>query len=505
MQPDRIETLESDLHEAEDIESLERRLVEVALEQTGARHGAIFLWDDEAGALVLDFHVVDTVVVALPGAVVRRREDGKPGGIALWVAENNAPYLCPETRGDSHYAPYFLEVRSIAAVPIAYQQRAIGVITVSADAPGAFDRADISRLEALAAPAAIFLRRAQLHRKTREGGGRPFFIKGLSPQWLEVERRIERVSPTHAPVLIHGESGTGKELVAHSIHFNSRRSERAFVTVNCAAIPETMLESVLFGHVRGAFTGASFDKVGEFQKADGGTLFLDEVGELPLALQAKVLRAVESGEISPLGSNKPPLRVDVRLLCATHRDLPQMVEDGQFRQDLYFRVGVMTMELPPLREYKDNLPVLASVFLQQAAQRHGTPPTRLSAAAVEALRAHDFPGNVRELRNAIEHAVIMASGEEIRAEDLPASIGGSEAVRRAAPPRETVDEPTLKELREQWLAPLERRYLTELLARCDGNVAQAAELAGINTVTMYRLLKRRGLRLGRSVRSVEED
>jgi DNA-binding NtrC family response regulator len=501
VQPELAQTLKSDLHEA-DIESLERRLAQMALEQTGARHGAIFLWDEENESLVLDFHVVDTVVVALPGGVVRRREDGRPGGIALWVAERNEPYLCTDTSRDPNYAPYFLEVGSIAAVPIAYQQRAIGVITVSADAPGAFDRSDIERLQALAEPAAMFLRRAQLYRKSRAAGGRPFLIKGLSREWLEVERRLERVSPTHAPVLIHGESGTGKELVAHAIHFNSRRAEKPFVTVNCAAIPETMLESVLFGHVKGAFTGATFDKVGEFQKADGGTLFLDEVGELPLALQAKVLRALDQGEVSPLGSNKPALRVDVRVLCATHRDLPRMVDDGLFRQDLYFRLGVMTMELPALREYKDNLPVLASVFLQQAAQRHGTPSTRLSPEAIAALRAHDFPGNVRELRNAIEHAVIMAGGEPIRAEHLPASIGGVATPRERPRP---VGEPTLKELRERWLAPLERQYLTELLSRCEGNVARAAEVAGMNTVTLYRLLKRRGLKLGRLVRPAEEE
>jgi DNA-binding NtrC family response regulator len=487
-----IASLDADLHEA-DIETLERRVAQMALEQTGARHGAIFLWDDEQQALVLDFHVVDTVEVALPGAVVSRREDGKPGGIALWCAERNEPYLCPDTSRDPHYAPYFLDVKSIAAVPIAYQDRAIGVITVSADTPKAFDDDDIERLTELAASAVKFLRRAALYRNTKNRGGRPFLIKGLSPQWLEVETRIERVSPTEAPVLVQGESGTGKELVSHAIHFNSRRADGPFVTVNCAAIPETMLESVLFGHVKGAFTGATFDKVGEFQKADGGTLFLDEVGELPLALQAKVLRAVEHGEVAPLGSNRPPDRVDVRLLCATHRDLPAMVESGEFRRDLYFRLGVMTLSLPPLRDYKDNLAVLASVFLQQAAQRHGRPTLRLSADALAALSAHDFPGNVRELRNAIEHAVIMAQGNELKAHDLPSSITDAPERADARPAKA----PTLKQLREQWLAPLERRYLTDLLARHDGNVAEAAEQAGINTVTMYRLLKKRGLRLGR--------
>ena len=409
------EATEADLHAA-DIESLERKLAEMALGRTGARHGAIFLYDPDTDSLALDFHVVDTVVVALPKARVPRRESGKPGGIALWVHERAEPYLCKDTRSDPHYAPYFLEVRSIAAVPILWQERSIGVITVSSRDPDAFEPGDIAVLQELAASSARFLRRAQLSRKSQEGTGRPFVIKGLSPQWLEVERRIEKVSPTDAPVLVHGESGTGKELVAHAIHFNSKRSQAAFVTVNCAAIPETMLESVLFGHVKGAFTGATFDKIGEFEKADGGTLFLDEVGELSLPLQAKVLRAVESGEIAPLGSNRPPKSVDVRLVCATHRDLPAMVESKEFRQDLYFRLGVMVMELPALREYRDNLEVLATVFLQQTAGRLDRPAPRLSSEALSVLMAHDFPGNVRELRNAIEHAVIMASGDEIAAE-----------------------------------------------------------------------------------------
>lgn len=494
-------TTEADLHAA-DIESLERRLAELALARTGARSGAIFLWDPDQAALVLEFHVVDTVVVALPGARVRGVQRGDRPGIAMVVQQSGEPYLCHDTATDPNYAAYFLPVKSIAAVPIPWQGRAIGVITVSSGSTGAFSQQDIDALSELARASAKFLRRAQLSRESRDGAGRPFVIKGLSPQWLEVERRIERVSPTDTPVLVQGESGTGKELVAHAIHFNSRRSRAAFVTVNCAAIPENMLESVLFGHVRGAFTGATFDKLGEFEKADGGTLFLDEIGELTLPLQAKVLRAVEHGEIAPLGSNKPPLAVDVRLVCATHRDLPAMVEVGEFRRDLYFRLGVMLMDLPPLRAYRDNLEVLANVFLQQTAERIDRAPPRLSSAALAVLMGHDFPGNVRELRNAIEHAVIMASGDELGVDDLPRAMvveAGASTPKAVLQPRADPETSSLKALRESWLAPLETRYLTDLLRECDGNVAVAARRAGINTVTMYRLLKKRGLRLSRTV------
>jgi DNA-binding NtrC family response regulator len=271
--------------------------------------------------------------------------------------------------------------------------------------------------------------------------------------------------------------------------------------VNCAAIPETMLESVLFGHVKGAFTGASFDKIGEFQKADGGTLFLDELGELPLMLQAKVLRAIEQGEVSPLGSNSAPGRVDVRFICATNRNLPQMVKEGRFRDDLFFRVGVITVELPALRTYKDNLPILAQVFLQQAAQRHGRKVSQISREAMSVLQAWDFPGNVRELKNTLEHAVVMARSDTIQADDLPKVMRSGESAPAPSAAPKTQAPKTLAELREAWLAPLERKYLADLLDANDGKVDAAAKLAGINRVTMYRLMQKHGLTVQRRVRA----
>jgi DNA-binding NtrC family response regulator len=499
---DFVKDTDAELHDA-DIESLERRIMELALARTRARDGAIFLYDAKQKGLAVDFHVVEGVVVSLPGVVLRKRRDGRPNGIALWVLDHNEPYLCRDADHDPNYARYFRDVAAIAAVPIPYQGRAIGVISVSSPRARAFGDEDVAALEELARASAKFLRRAQLFRASRDAGDRPFLIKGLSPEWLEVEQRIEQVAPTEAPVLIHGESGTGKDLVARAIHFNSRRSGQPYVTVNCAAIPETLLESVLFGHVKGAFTGASYEKIGEFQKADGGTLFLDELGELPLMLQAKVLRAVEQGEVQPLGSNKPPARVDVRLICATHRDLAGMVREARFRDDLYYRLSVMTMELPPLRSYKENnLETLASVFVQQAAHRHRRPVARISQAAMQLLGAYDFPGNVRELKNALEHACIMARGEVIEAADLPKSIRGA-AAPAPSPPEPSGGAPRVKPLRhmrEEWLAPLERDYLRALLAASRGNVRRAARIAGVNPVTFYRLLKRRGVRVERDVR-----
>jgi transcriptional regulator with GAF, ATPase, and Fis domain len=463
-------SIDKKLHDAEDFEALDREIMSLALERTGARNGALFLWDPRVDGLVIAHHVVRKLTVTIPDTVVRR---DKPG-VAHWVFDNNEPYLVQDTSNDPNYTRYLQEVFSIAAVPICYQRRPIGVITVSATVRDAFRQADIEALEELAASAAKFVRRAQLDRQSQERTGRPFFIKGLSDAWLEVERRIENASPTNAPVLIHGESGTGKDLVASAIHFNSLRGNEPLVTVNCAAIPENLLESILFGHVKGAFTGATFTKLGEFKKADGGTLFLDEVGELPLLLQAKVLRAVEQGEILALGSNESPEHVDVRLLCATNRDLERMAAEGTFRAD-----------------------VLANVFLQQAAQKHNVAPPKISTSALNVLQNYQYPGNVRELKNAIEHAVIM-SGEEIEPKDLPDRFNLHALT--APEVKSSLPQQSLQAQREEWLAPLERRYLTNLLDACEGNVRKAAEIAGINHVTMYRLLKKRGLSVGRQVR-----
>ena len=493
----RNASLEARLEQARPDE-LDATVVALALDTPGAEHGALFLWDPSAHALALAHHVVGGVTVTMPQKIVPG--EGR-AGIALWVYEHDAPYLCVDAGTDPHYTRYLLDVGTIAAAPIRHQGKPIGVLTIAAVGRHALDDRDVARLVELADVAAPYLRRAQLDRQSREQTGRPFLIRGLSAAWREVERRIDLAAPTRAPILVRGESGTGKDLVARAIHANSERADKPYVTVNCAAIPDTLLESILFGHVKGAFTGASFQKVGEFQKADGGTLFLDEIGELPVLLQAKVLRAIEQGEVQPLGSNTAPSIVDVRLVCATNRDLEAMARVGTFRGDLFYRLSVMPLELPPLRAYKDNLEVLATVFLEQAAAQHGRPAPRLGAAVLARLRAYEFPGNVRELRNAIEHALILCTGDELAAHDLP------RALLDDAPPLDapvvavaaSAAWPPLRDAREAWLAPLERTYLRDLLAACEGNVRRAAHLAGVNPVTFYRLLRQRGIVVRRTV------
>jgi DNA-binding NtrC family response regulator len=480
------------LHSAE-AESLERRVMELALERTKAHNGAIFLWDRKAKGLAIHFHLVDDLIINLPGVILRHRHDDRPNGIALWVYDNNQAYLCNDTNDDPHYARYFQDVRSVVAVPIPYQKRAMGVITVSAREPNAFGTEHIEELQSLAESSAKFLRRAQLYWSKGPGQGRPLLIKGLSAEWLEVERQLEQAAPTDAPVLIHGESGTGKELVANAIHFNSTRMGQPMITVNCAAIPETLLESTLFGHAKGAFTGATYAKTGEFTKAHKGTLFLDEIGDMPMSLQAKLLRAVEDGEIQPLGSNAPALRVDVRLICATHHDLADMVSQRTFRDDLYYRLSVVTLQLPPLRSYKTNLELLTEVFLLQAARKMKKEVKVTSPQAMAMLHDYDFPGNMRELKNVVEHAVIMTTSEEILPEHLPGSIRS-----QAPPPSQlTFTYKTLGQMREHWLAPLERQYLEDLLIECRGDIKAVARRAGVNPVTIYRLLKKRRISLRR--------
>jgi DNA-binding NtrC family response regulator len=289
--------------------------------------------------------------------------------------------------------------------------------------------------------------------------------------------------------------------VARALHHGGPKADQPFLAINCAAIPENLLESELFGFKKGAFTGASFDKIGEFQKAHGGTLFLDELGELPLMLQAKVLRAIEQGEVTPLGSNDAPGRVDVRFVCATNRNLPQMVKERKFRDDLFFRVGVITVELPALRTYKDNLPILAQVFLQQAAQRHGRKVSLLSREAMAVLTAWDFPGNVRELKNTLEHAVIMARGDTIQPDDLPKLMRAGGGAPTVAPTTSAGGPRTLAEWREVWVAPQERKYLADLLDAHEGKVDAAAKGAGINRVTMYRLMAKHDLKVQRRVKA----
>jgi DNA-binding NtrC family response regulator len=303
-------------------------------------------------------------------------------------------------------------------------------------------------------------------------------IIGTSPALQSVFRLVEKVAATNTNILIQGESGTGKELIARAVHHNSPRADRPFVAVNCGAIPETLLESELFGHTKGAFTGAVTNKLGLFRSAEGGTVFLDEVGEISAAMQVRLLRALQEHEVVPLGSSVA-VSFDARIICATNRDLEREVAEGRFREDLFYRLNVIEIYLPPLRERREDIPLLARSFITRTAREQQRDEKSIEPAAMSALINYSWPGNVRELQNAIERAFTL-SNDSIDLDSLPPRV--REAAGRT--PMRDPDglRPTLEEI--------ERRHIFETLAAVNQDKARAANILGIDLSTLYRKLKR---------------
>jgi DNA-binding NtrC family response regulator len=292
---------------------------------------------------------------------------------------------------------------------------------------------------------------------------------------------IRKVAPTDLTVLIRGPSGTGKELVANALHYNSPRRSRPLIKVNCAAFSRELVESELFGHERGAFTGAITAREGKFEVADGGTLLLDEVGDMPLETQAKILRVLQERELERVGGNRT-IKVDVRILAATNQDLELRVQNGTFREDLFYRLNVVPVTIPPLRERREDLPPLIEHFLAAVASRLGRPAKALSANAYRALLAYEWPGNVRELEHAVEQAIVLASGDEIQLGELPAALRGAMPASVPSPADESAgDGAGFKESKQRVIEQFERRFIAEALARHHGNISKAAEEMG-----MYR-------------------
>ncbi|MBU1239805.1 sigma-54 dependent transcriptional regulator [Myxococcota bacterium] len=299
-------------------------------------------------------------------------------------------------------------------------------------------------------------------------------LVGNSTAFRQTRELIAQVAQSEAHVLIFGESGTGKEMAAQSLHQNSPRRAGPFVPVNCAALPESIIESELFGYVRGAFTGAENNRQGRFAKAHGGTLFLDEIGELSQNVQVKLLRILQEGMVEPLGSDKP-VKTDFRLICATHKDLKEEVKQGRFREDLYYRLHVISIRIPPLRERMEDIPLLATHFIERANLKNHREVLGIDPGALDVLTSHDWPGNVRELENIMERAVVLTRNEILTIEDLPPELHGS-------PHRETsINVPLGLPLEE-----VERRLIRETLKLADGNKKDAARILGIAVRTIYR-------------------
>jgi DNA-binding NtrC family response regulator len=323
---------------------------------------------------------------------------------------------------------------------------------------------------------------------------------GVSPVFLRAVDIARRVAPTDASVFITGESGVGKEVIAQTIHQHSRRSTRPMVTINCAALPEGLLESEMFGHVKGAFTGAVRDKVGLIETANGGTFFLDELVDMPKSIQAKLLRVIQDGVVRRVGSSTTSAVANVRFISASNRDPDQALKDGSLREDLYFRLRVVPIRVPPLRERPEDVRLLANHFLQYYWRRHrdaDLPVPQFSEAVLASLCSRRWPGNVRELQNVIEHAVVMLDpSQQVRPEDIP--LGGESPV--AAPTDDAagfvaadVLDQSYHVARERVIAQFERRYLAWLVSRAGGNMSKAARLARVDRTTLYRLMERHGL------------
>ncbi len=302
-----------------------------------------------------------------------------------------------------------------------------------------------------------------------------------SPAMLPVFQTMAQVSPSTATVLIQGDSGSGKELVARAIHLQGPRAAKPFIAINCAAIPETLLESELFGHEKGAFTGAIARKIGRFERASGGTLFLDEIGDMSLVLQSKILRAVQEREIERVGGTEP-IAVDVRLIAATHRDLRALIADGRFREDLFYRLAVVTLQLPRLADRGDDLLLLAASFLHEFGARYGKVFHGITEQALALLKAHEWAGNVRELRNVLERAVLVADGGVLRSEHLPEAW-------RTRPALEPEGGPTPL----MTLSAMEARLIARTLDHTHGHVGEAATLLGVHRNTLARKIKEYGL------------
>lgn len=314
-------------------------------------------------------------------------------------------------------------------------------------------------------------------------------LLGRSPAMIELYKEIARVAPSRSTVLIIGESGTGKELVARAIHHHSLRAAMPFVPVNCGALTETLLEAELFGHAKGSFTGAAFDRKGLWEEAEGGTLFLDEIGETSPSMQVKLLRALQEREIRRVGSTKN-LKVDARVIAATNRELEQEVAAGRFREDLFYRLSVVTLRVPALRERRSDIPLLAERFLINAIENAGRGQLRFHEETIKLLVGYDWPGNVRELESAVEHGALHARGTEIAPEDLPPKLRSEElqALVARSPLTALYDDlPTLNEL--------ERRYLLHVLEVMNGSRTRAAEVMGIDRRTLYRMAERFGVNL----------
>lgn len=476
------------------IKAIMADFVDVARRLTDSDYGSVYVLERDGDELrIVSAHEEGELLDELPNLL---QQDKQSPGIITWVYQNNEPYLSNDVDKDPYYFPAFKGTQANLAVPIRLQGNAIGVMSVESLQRGHYDAEHRSRLEDLAEAVSVFVSRQWLSEYSRRRGYDVEII-GMSEPIRAIEALIKRVAPTREPVLLTGESGVGKELLAHAIHYFSGRRDQELLIVNCGAFAEELLASELFGHVRGAFTGAHRDKAGKFELADGGTLFLDEVESMSPRLQVMLLRVLEQGEVQKVGEERSARHIDVRIIAASNQDLGQLVDEGSFREDLLFRLNVFDVRVPPLRERVQDVPLLADHFLRAFRRANPGGPVEFRPQAVQKLQSYDWPGNVRELRNAVHRAAVLADGDVVEVDDLPASLGGGTPAAQQAslrPPDPPTEPPTTADDADPLpLDEVVERHIRRVLDIADGNKSRAAELLRIPRTSLYHKLRKYGI------------
>jgi Nif-specific regulatory protein len=469
-----------------DPEELQRRVIEMIFEVMPVERGAILLVGQNPDEFISGTYLERGTDIRQPFRISRT--------IARQVLHDGVAIMANDVLNDQQFRPtdslVASQIRSLLCVPLLVFGSKLGVIYADTTRPGTrLDEHHLHLLTAIASVTAVALEHARYvewlegeNRRLQEEINIEHDMVGDSPRMREIYQFVSRVAPTDSTVLIRGESGTGKELVARAIHRNSKRANRPFVAINCAALTESLLESELFGHERGAFTGAITQKKGKIEVADGGTLFLDEIGELAMPLQAKLLRVLQEREFERVGGTRP-IKVDIRLIAATNRKLDEAVKANLFRQDLFYRLNVVSVLLPPLRERREDIPLLATYFVQKYSGAANRPIAGISPEAHALLKRYDWPGNVRELQNALERAVVLGSSDHIRPEDLPEAL-----VEINAPEQTGV-------LRyHDAVNNVKRQLILKAIEQANGNFTEAAKLLDLHPNYLHRLVRNMDLR-----------
>jgi len=467
---------------------LQKRLLELMFEVVPANRGAILLVDSSEKEGAEEFSSVFALDrLKGPDETIRVSRT-----VARQVLRDGTALLITNRDETANLATSLTDARtsSVLCVPLRMAGKSLGVLYLDTNKPDVhFDSDHLQLASTIAAISAVAIENARHiewleneNKRLIADAGIEHSMVGESPRMRQVYQLIAKVAPTDSSVLISGESGTGKELAARAIHQNSKRSEKPFIAVNCAALTETLLESELFGHEKGAFTGAMAQRKGRLEIADGGTLFLDEIGELSATLQVKLLRVLQEREFERVGGSRT-IKVDIRLLTATNRNLEDMIIQGLFRQDLFYRLNVLQLEMPPLRQRLEDIPLLAKYFAVRYGQKCNRRITGISLEAQKRLLSYDWPGNVRELENAIERAVVLGTTDLILLEDLPEAILETETRTMAAPTKY-----------HEAVADTKKQIILQAMDQTKGNYTDAAKLLGVHPNYLHRLIRNLNLR-----------